>query len=111
MSRPEALQLTFQLCPELNAEPGDRDEDTVVADIDGNGGGTLSIVAGHELPDNVNVCAPTKLNVAGPSAPAMAKITRNVARTRIRPRFGGGRWKYNARLPVMVVVRNDDMHD
>jgi hypothetical protein len=61
--------------PELNAEPGDRDEDTVVADIDGNGGGTLSIVAGHELPDNVNVCAPTKLNVAGPSAPAMAKIT------------------------------------
>lgn len=61
--------------PEPNAEPGVRDEDTVVADIDGNGGGTLSIVAEHELSQNVNVCAPTKSNVAAPSVAAMAKIT------------------------------------
>lgn len=90
--------------PEPNAEPDVRDEDTVLADIDGNGGGTLSIVAEHELSQNVNVCAPTKSNVAAPSVAAMEKSRlsssrkrRDVTRTRIRPRFGGKRREYNGR--------------
>lgn len=61
--------------PEPNAEPCVRDEDAVVADIDGNGGGTLPIVAEHELSQNVNVCAPTRSNVAAPSVAAMETTT------------------------------------
>lgn len=92
--------------PEPNAEPDVRDEDTVLADIDGNGGGTLSIVAEHELSQNVNVCAPTKSNVAAPSVAAEFVPVSVVS---------GGNTMVGVdalcKVPAIVVVRKDDMQD